>query len=453
MNNEKILIAEDDETMRSALTNVLTKEGYQVKIASDGQSALEQYQENDFDLVLADLKMPRLNGLELLKEIKAVNYETIVILMTAYGTIPNAVEAIKSGAYDYITKPFLIEELLMLIQRAFELHRIGEEKGPEISRFHNLVGKNKEMQRVYQLIKTIASGESSIVIYGETGTGKELVAEAIHFTSRRKDNPFIKISCSSFPESLLESELFGHEKGAFTGALERKVGRFELANRGTLLLDDVDDLSLAAQAKLLRFMHEKKFERVGGIETIEIDVRLIAASKKDLRSEVNKRRFREDLFYRLNVIPIFLPPLRERKDDITLLVNHFIAKYAEITNKKIERISPHALDLLFDYDWPGNVRELENIIERALALARGKEIMPEDLIAPLGIEQSKKMSPVGKTTSSGKLKKKGEVLKEVEKEHIQKVLRQTGGQKLKTAEILGISRKTLWEKIREYKIK
>ncbi|MBI5779016.1 MAG: sigma-54-dependent Fis family transcriptional regulator [Planctomycetes bacterium] len=449
MNKRVILIAEDDEIMRSALTNALSREGYEVRTAIDGSEAWEQYHTNDIDLVLADIKMPKMDGIELLKEIKKTSYETIVILMTAHGTIPDAVEAIKLGAYDYITKPFLIEELLMIIQRAFELYLLTD-KTSEVDKFHNIVGRNKEMQKVYQLIETIAPGDSSVVIYGETGSGKELIAEAIHYMSKRKDKPFIKISCGGFPETLLESELFGHEKGAFTGASERKTGRFELAKDGTLLLDDIDDLSLSAQVKLLRFMQEKKFERVGGIETIEMDVRIVAASKKDLRQEVTKGRFREDLFYRLNVIPIFLPPLRERRDDIPLLARHFLGHYSETLNKKVERFSSQALNALFEYDWSGNVRELENIVERAVALCKGSEITPEEVLPSLGSRRSLRS---GKIIISADLKPAGDVVKETEKQHIKKILKETGGQKIKAAEILGISRKTLWEKIREYKIK
>ncbi|MFA5779337.1 MAG: sigma-54 dependent transcriptional regulator [Elusimicrobiota bacterium] len=444
MTNKKILIVDDEELMRITLQDSLTKEGYEVSVASDGEEGWKKFKEVYPALILSDLKMPVIDGITLLEKVKGISPETMMIMMTGYGTIESAVQAMKLGAYDYITKPFLPEDMILLVKRALEVYNLREEnkflrqKLKERTKLEGLIGKNEKMQEVYQLITTVAKTTATVLVYGETGTGKELVAEAIHNLSPRKDKPLIKVSCSALSETLLESELFGHEKGAFTDAVSRKIGRFEMADKGSLFLDDVDDIKPEVQVKLLRVLQERKFERVGGTETLQVDVHLIAAAKRDLLDLIKEGKFREDLYYRLNVIPMYMPPLRERKDDIPLLVNHFIEKYA---GKNKKEISPEALQLLIWYDWPGNIRELENVIERAITLSDKKEITPADLPPFL-----KKETPNIETKTIQK------VVEESEKEHILKVLSQTKGHKKEAAKILGITPKTLWQKIKEYGI-
>lgn len=450
MRKKKILIAEDEEIMRITLKDGLSKEGYHVIAAADGRKGLEQFRQYDFDVVIADLRMPKLDGIQLLKEVKRLSPETAVIVITAYGTIETAVQAMKLGAYDYLTKPLLMEELLMMVEKIFQFQRLQRENLllhqalEERYQLDHLVGKNKQMREIYRLIETVAQGNSTVLIYGETGTGKELVAQAIHHNSPRKDGPFIKVCCAALPETLLESELFGYEKGAFTGALHGKEGRFEWADGGTLLLDDVDDMKPEIQVKLLRVLEQGEFERIGGTNTISVDVRVIAVSKKNLEQAVT---FREDLYYRLNVVPIYLPPLRERKDDIPLLTHHFVKEYADRAGKRISGVSSEAVALMMEYDWPGNVRELENTIERAIALTDKEEILPEDLPAAIRGE-GKEI----RTFETGRLRPVKDILKEAEREHIRKVLAATQGRKDKAAKILGISRKTLWEKLKVYEI-
>ena len=445
---KKILIAEDEEIMRITLKDGLSKEGYQVTTADDGRDGLEKFKQDDFDLVIADLRMPKLDGIQFLKEVKRLSPEIPVIMITAYGTIETAIQAMKLGAYDYLTKPLLIEELLMMMEKVFQFQHLQQENLllrealEERHKLGNIIGKNKKMQEIYRLIQTVAEGNSTVLIYGETGTGKELVAQAIHRNSPRKNKPFVEVSCAALPESLLESELFGYEKGAFTGAFRKKEGRFEWADGGTLFLDDVDDMKPEVQVKLLRVLEYGEFERIGGTNTISVDVRVIAASKKNLEQAVS---FREDLYYRLHVVPVHLPPLRERKDDIPLLIHHFVKEYADKAGKKISGISPKALTLMMEYNWPGNVRQLENSIEGAVALTQKDEILPEELPASIRGE-----GIATRTFSTGDLKPVKDVVKEAEIAHIRKVLAATEGRKDKAANILGISRKTLWEKIKVY---
>ncbi len=444
MSNKKILIVDDEELMRITLRDSLIKEGYEVTVACEGEEGWKKFKEVYPALILADLKMPGIDGVALLEKIKGISPETMVIMMTGYGTIESAVQAMKLGAYDYITKPFLPEDMVLLVKRAVEVYDLREEnrllreKLKGRYKLEGLVGKNEKMQEVYQLITTVAKTTATVLVYGETGTGKELVAEAIHNLSPRKDKPLIKVSCIALSETLLESELFGHEKGAFTDAISRKIGRFEMADGGTLFIDDVDEIKPEAQVKLLRVLQERKFERVGGTETLQVDVRLIAAAKRDLLELVREGKFREDFYYRLNVIPMYMPPLRERKDDIPLLVRHFIEKYKGESKKEI---SPQALQLLVWYDWPGNIRELENVIERVIALSDREEILPKDLPSFLKTEEKE-----------GKTKTIQEVVEESEKSHLLKVLIQTKGRKKDAAKILGITPKTLWQKLKEYKI-
>lgn len=448
----RILVVDDEKIKLITLLDALSKEGYEAEGAEDGMAALKKLEESRFDIVVADLKLPKMDGMELLKHVKEKYQDTEVIIMTAYGTIESAVSAMKIGAHDYLTKPFPTEELLLKVQRLIKYQALAKEnillhnQLDERYGIDNIIGKNKRMQEIYELIKTIAPGESNVVIYGESGTGKELVTHAIHHNSLRKNGPFIKVSCATLSESILESELFGHEKGAFTGALNRKPGRFELADGGTIFLDDVDDMSPLVQVKILRVLQEREFERVGGTETVKVNVRVVAASKKDLGESVKTGKFREDLYYRLNVIAIHLPPLRERKDDVPLLVYHFLKKYAVKSGKKIEEISPDALSRMLEYNWPGNIRELENAIERAVALSRGIILTVKDL--PTLIAQGEPQMAITEkspTTIEG-------IVKDAEKEHIIRILRETGGKKNETAKILGISRKTLWEKMKLYKL-
>ncbi|MDD5686552.1 MAG: sigma-54 dependent transcriptional regulator [Elusimicrobia bacterium] len=446
MIKKKILIIEDDDLMLGMIRDLLVKEGYEVSVATDGFSGYEEFQKSSFDLVLLDIKLPKMDGITLLKKIKEFSSETMAIIMTGYGTVETAVEAMKVGAYDYITKPFLSEELVLLINKALEFQSIKQENvllHKELNHRYQLcsiIGKSKSMQKIYDLIETVAPSNATVLIQGESGTGKELVAEAIHHLSQRKDKPLIKVNCAALPETLLESELFGHEKGAFTDAINKRIGRFELAHEGTLFLDDIDNMNPAIQIKLLRILQEKEFERVGGTKTIKVDVRIIAASRPNLQETISKGTFREDLYYRLNVIPVFLPPLRERKEDIPLLVKHFLDRYNRETDKNI-KISPNALQLMLHYEWPGNIRELQHLIERLITIFIKDEILPADL--PPVFNEKKKWTA---TTLQ-------KALQETEKEHIVKVLEFTGWQKEKAADILGINRKTLWQKIKEYGIK
>ena len=396
-----------------------------------------------------------MDGIRILKEVKALNQETEVILMTAYGTIDSAVMAMKEGASDYLTKPFSLDELLLLVKRLLRMKQLEEEnlslrkRVEERYGLEGLVGKSDPMLKIYELIETVAQTDATVLIHGESGTGKELAANAIHLQSLRKNAPFIKVNCAALPETLLETELFGHEKGAFTGALRQRKGRFESANRGTLFLDEIGDLPLSVQVKLLRVLQERQFERVGGNETLSVDVRLICATLKDLKEGIQRGVFREDLYYRLNVVPLVLPPLRERREDILLLADHFIEKISRKMGKEITAISEEAKALLMRYSFPGNIRELENMLERAIALIKGTVIQAQDLPD----EICGRTNPV--TMICDKIrgtKPLGQAVSLFEKEYIQSVLEKTKGKKGQAAEVLGISRKSLWEKIKGLEI-
>lgn len=442
----KILVVDDEKIKLVTIVDALREENHDVDFCEDGDTAVEKIKKEKYDIIITDLKLPGADGIQILKEAKKISEDTEVIIMTAYGTIESAVSAMKIGAHDYITKPFSTDELLLKIERIVRYKEIIKENillRNEIKERYglvNIIGKSKKMQEVYNLINVVAPLDSTVLISGESGTGKELVAHAIHHLSQRKTKPFIKVSCASLPETLLESELFGHEKGSFTGAIYSKKGRFELADTGTIFLDDVDDMSSTVQVKLLRVLQEREFEKVGGTETIKINLRIIAASKKDLSIEIKNGRFREDLFYRLNVINIHLPSLRERKDDIVLLIEHFIKKYSKKISKNIRGISPSALTLILNYNWPGNVRELENAIERACILTDSEYINPEQL--PELIRKSdSELQTQSLDISAAKI--------EVEKIQIKKALEESGGNKTEAAKKLGISRKTLWQKIKQ----
>jgi len=451
----RVMIIDDEPLMRITIQDALVAEGYQVTTAETGEKGLALFRLSQADILITDLKLPDMDGLQVLKEVKMVSPETQVIMITAYGSIDSAVTAMKEGASDYLTKPFSMDELLLIIRRIRRIRELEEEnlslreKVEERYGLEGLVGKSSHMLKIYDLIETVSQTDTTVLIHGESGTGKELVANAIHLRSPRKNSPFVKVNCAALPETLLESELFGHEKGAFTGAIRQRKGRFEMAERGTLFLDEIGDIYPAVQVKLLRVLQERKFERVGGNETISVDVRLICATQKDLKEEIRKNTFREDLYYRLNVVSIFLPPLRERREDILLLANHFVSKFSKKMTKEITGLSEEAKNLLLRYSFPGNIRELENMIERAIALIKGKGIQAEDLPE----EVCGGVTPVHTICERIRASKPlSDAIKIFEKEYIQNVLERTKGKKGQAAEILGISRKTLWEKIKEMEV-
>ncbi|MBF0537442.1 MAG: sigma-54-dependent Fis family transcriptional regulator [Nitrospirae bacterium] len=443
---EMILLIEDEKLMRITLEDALKDKGYEVMSFDTGAGALKALKHNFFDVAVTDVRLPDMDGLDIVREIVGRNV-TQVIVMTAYGTIKDAVETMKLGAFDYITKPFAIDEFLLLIERALEIKRLREENirlRKDLSKCYsapNIIGESNEMKKIFSIISNISTLDTTVLILGESGTGKEIVATTIHYQSKRNERPLIKVNCAALPDGLIESELFGHEKGAFTGALKRKPGRFELANGGTIFLDEIGDISLLNQAKLLRVIQERQFERVGGTATMAVDVRIIAATNKNLQEEVKAGRFRKDLFYRLNVVPINMPPLRERKEDIPALLEFFMDKYRGKLSKKVS-FSKDAADMLLTYDYPGNVRELENIIERCVTLSTDVVIEKDEL--PSFIENG---IYVAKSCLLS------DVAADAEKYHIIRVLKTTQGNKTKSAEILGISRKTLWEKMHAYGIK
>ena len=444
----QILVVDDEERMRNLLKKVLTKQGLSVQTSPNGIDALMKVEETPFDVILADIRMPEMNGIEVLKAVKETRPEIYVILMTAFGSIDSAVEAMKKGAYDYITKPFKMEEITIVIKKALEEKGLRKEVASlrnEVRskyRFDNIIGKSKVMQDVFDLIRRVSNSKSTVLIYGKSGTGKELVAKALHYNSPRKDNPFVAVNCSAIPETLLESELFGHVRGAFTGAIATRKGLFEEANGGTIFLDEIGNVSHAMQIKLLRVLQEREIRRVGGAENIKVDIRLIAASNQNLEEAVSRGEFRDDLYYRLNVITINLPELKDRQDDVSLLANYFLKKYTKEENEKIKSISKEAMNLLLNYNWPGNVRELENVIERAIALGRYEEILPEDI--PVNIINSRMMSALKETLPENA------TIEELERDYIAKILKKTKGHKINTARILGIDRRTLYRKLKKH---
>jgi len=439
---------DDDADMRGLLSDVLESDGYRVGTAESGEKALQALAEEQYDLVLTDLRMKGMLGTALLSEIKHRYPDTGVILMTAFGTVETAIEAMKGGAMDYLIKPVKTDDVLRTAGRAArevqlrrEVTHLRREVYKEYS-FHQILGKSRPMQEVFELIRRVADSPSNLLITGESGTGKELVAKAIHYNSDRRDRPFVAVNSAAIPEQLLESELFGHMRGAFTDAKADRPGLFEEAQKGTLFLDEISELPLMLQAKLLRAIQEREIRRVGSTKSIPVDVRIIAATNLNLADEVKAKHFREDLYYRLNVIEIRLPPLRDRRDDIPLLVETFLHKCAKANRKPLQGISESSLALLIDYSWPGNVRELENIIERAVTLARGEKIMPEDL--PATVQGSRGDRRVLDDAAERTLP-----LQEVEWEYIKKILEKTGGNKYQAAQALGIDRKTLYRKLAE----
>ncbi len=446
-----ILVAEDNVSLSRGLRQGLEKSGHSVLTAYNGEEALGKVKKNDIDILIADLKMPKMDGLTLLKAVKEINPRVYVVIMTAFGEVETAVAAIKAGAYDYITKPFSLDEIELLVKKIEDHQRLIEEREylreeakPKYN-FRSLVGSTAKMREIYELIRKVAKSNSSVLIRGDSGTGKELVAMAIHSESPRRDKPLIKVACGALPESLLESELFGHEKGAFTGAVARRRGRFELADKGTLFLDEIGDISLSTQVKLLRVLQESEFERVGGMKTIKVDVRLIASTNRNLERAVQEGRFREDLYYRLNVVPIYLPPLRERKQDIPLLANYFLQKFNQETDKKITNFHPKVIEVMINYDWPGNIRELENAVERAVVLGEGKVILPEHL--PFGVSaKARKKMVVPKDGATVK-----DMLEDLERQELINALEKSDWKQARAAKLLGLSRSSLRYKMKKFK--
>ena len=444
--NFTILIIDDEKNIREGLSAALELDGYSVKLAANGTEGLALIEKGDIDLVITDLRMPGISGEEVLAKVRGESPGIPVIVLTGHGSIDTAVDAMRNGAYDFLTKPLSLDRLSLIVKRALagrELeirHSSLQQELDAKASFESIIGKSAEMQRIFQMVRKAADSKASVLITGESGTGKELIANALHNLSPRKDNPFIKVHCAALSETLLESELFGHEKGAFTGAAARKRGRFELANTGTIFLDEIGEINQNVQIKILRVLQDKRFERVGGEETLEVDVRVIAATNRNLEEEIAQGRFREDLFYRLNVVHIQVPPLRDRKDDIPLMLNAFLDEFNRENNKSITGFDARSRSALYKYDWPGNIRQLRNCVESAVVMCSGNEITLEDLPPTVrGAAESNVIQvPVGITMA------------EAEKIIIQQNLASNQGNKTKTADILGIGRKTLHRKLEEY---
>ncbi len=453
MTPERVLVVDDEVNARTALATLLSEEGYDVDQASDGQEALDRLPAFAPSAILTDVRMPRLDGLGLLRKAREIGSDAVFVVMTAYGSIDSAVEAMREGAESYLVKPLDVSAVSVVLQKALEKRKLRQEtqtlrdRVRDRFRFHNIIGDSTELQSVFEVIKRAAPTRATVLLLGESGTGKELVAQAIHEESPRRDRSFIKVNCAALTETLLESELFGHEKGSFTGAIARKEGRFELADGGTLFLDEIGEISPALQMKLLRVLQQREFERVGGTQTLQVDVRIVAATNRDLSAEVTAGRFREDLYYRLNVVSITLPPLRQRKGDVPALVSHFLDRYCRAYGKDISGLAPGTLNALLSHSWPGNVRELENVIERAVVLAQGKQLTTDDLPAsfrgprPAGL-------PATKDGAASLIP--GATLYEIEREAILKTLEMVSGSTSRAAEVLGISVRKIQYRMKEY---
>ncbi len=446
--DSRILVVDDEASQRDLLHLVLTEEGYSVETASSGEEAVLKVEDSFYNLVIMDMKMGGMGGLEALKRIKEISSAVQVLIVTAYASVDTAVDAMRSGALNYLTKPIDLEELKVQVDKTIQFsHLVAENESlkaqvAETFEASQIIGNSPRILEIFDTLHMVAPTDATVLILGESGTGKELVADAVHANSPRKKGPLVKVNCAALPETLLESELFGHEKGSFTGAVARREGRFKLADGGTLFLDEIAEMSLLLQAKLLRVIQTRSFERVGGTETISSDVRLVVATNRDLEEEVREKRFREDLYYRLNVVPVTLPPLRERREDIPLLAEHFLSEIAERNVKLIRGFSPQAMDLLVRNRWKGNVRELENVVERAVIMARGDLIQTSDLPGHITDE--------GDAPSAGIIP--GRPLSDLEREAILSTLEMTGGNRTETAKLLGISRRTLQYKLKEFKI-
>jgi len=453
MKEFKILIAEDDDLNRQNLAELLASCGYEVTAVADGRQALENYVQDVYDLVVTDLRMPNMDGLELLKQIKELNAEQLVILVTGYGSVQTAVDAMKMGAFDYITKPLKDDLVRITVARALSFARLKEENVDLKDRlqekfdFGKMIGYSESMKKVFEKIEKVAKTDSTVLIHGESGTGKELVARAIHFNSERKYRPLVPVNCGAIPEELLESELFGHEKGAFTGAIRTRIGRFELAQGGTIFLDEIGDMSPALQVKVLRVIQEKQFERIGGVKTMTADVRIITATNQDLEELVAAKKFREDLYYRINVIPIYLPPLRERGIDMAILANHFLKKFSQQKKRNVTAIDAQAMAALTSYPWPGNVREMENLIEMLVVMKEEGTVAIEDLPNKI-----RKLQQEPKAICAVDLPEEGvdfnKMLEDYERDLILRALDKCGGVKNKAAKFLNLKRTTLVEKLK-----
>jgi DNA-binding NtrC family response regulator len=450
---ETILLVDDEVELRQGVATYLVEEGYDVEQASSGEDALEMLRETPFDILMSDMKLPGIDGQTVLQRALAIYPELIGIIITGYGTIESAVQAMKNGAYDYISKPFQLMELSLILRQALEKRRLREENAylktqlKEKYRFENIIGNSKAMEEIYSLVETIAPTSSTVMITGETGTGKELIAKAIHYNSPRRDQKIVSINCGAIPENLLESELFGHVKGAFTGAHQTRIGRFEQAHKGTIFLDEIGTMSPALQVKLLRVLQEREFERVGGTEIIKVDVRIIAATSANLEEMVQHNEFRSDLFYRLNVIPITMPPLRDRREDVPLLVRHFVEKYCRNSGLDLKTVTQEAMKQLMNYHWPGNVRQLENAIERAVALVGLRPIiLPTDL--PAEVQKSNRNLFLSEIFIPDEGVNFNTEVSNVEKELILQSLKKSGGNKKQAARLLSLKRTTLIEKLK-----
>jgi len=450
MTKGRIVVIDDEVNAAAALETLLRDDGYDAVQAHDAAAGLALVEKHDPDVVLTDLRMPGMDGIALLERVKQSHPQTMVLLMTAYGTVKTAVKAMKLGADDYLTKPIDVEELEVILQRTLEKKRLLEEAGSLRERlahkysFDNLVGSSPEIMAVFKTIRQVAPSSSSVLLLGESGTGKELFAQAIHQNSPRRNKPFVKVACAALPETLLESELFGHEKGSFTGALYTRAGRFEMADGGTLFLDEIGDISPTVQVKLLRFLEQREFERVGGNRTFKVDVRIIAATHRDLRKKIEDSSFREDLYYRLNVIEIAIPALRDRAGDLPLLVDHFVRKYAELNGKTVEGVSDEALALILRHPWPGNVRELENALERAVVLAEGVKLLPSHFPT---LRQAAAETDAPRQAA---VAIPGSTLSEIEREAILRTLEAAQGSTSKAAAMLKISARKIQYKLKEY---
>jgi DNA-binding NtrC family response regulator len=453
LNSESILVVDDEAQLREGIVSYLNQEGYEIQQASTGEDALALLKETPFDILITDMKLPGVDGNTVLQEALSIYPDLIGIIITGYGTVESAVQAMKNGAYDYIAKPFQLMEVSLLVRQALERRRLKLENAylktqlKEKYRFENIIGNSKPMQEIFQLVETIAATNSTVLITGETGTGKELIARAIHFNSLRKDQKIVSINCGAIPETLLESELFGHVKGAFTGAHQTRIGRFEQAHKGTIFLDEIATMSPALQVKLLRVLQEREFERVGGMETIKVDVRIIAATSANLKEMVERNEFRSDLYYRLNVIPVHLSALRDRREDIPLLTKHFVKKYCQGSNMEIKTAAQEAMKMLMNYSWPGNIRQLENAIERAVALVGPRNvILPSDL--PAEVQKTSANLFLSEIYIPDEGVNFNTEVSNVEKELIMQSLRKSGGNKKQAAKLLNLKRTTLIEKLK-----
>ncbi|MCX6161099.1 MAG: sigma-54 dependent transcriptional regulator [Ignavibacteriae bacterium] len=444
MNKESILIVDDERIVRESLTHWFEEEGYTLSSAESGEAALKIFDKGKYDLALLDMKMPGMSGLELLTKIKEIDNDCFVILITAFASVPTAIQALKDGAYDYVTKPVDPDELNNLVRNALEQRRLRKENAQLKDKIEllvvpeNLVGESIQMKKVLEMVTTVAATDTTVMIRGESGTGKELVAKAIHQNSRRKYFPIITVNCGALSESLLESELFGHEKGSFTGAHFRRKGKFEIANGGTIFLDEIGTISVKMQVEILRVIESRKFNRVGGNEIVESDFRIITATNEDLEKLIEEGKFRKDLYYRLNVITLPIPPLRERREDIPILAEHFLKKYCEMMGRNVKGISAEAMDFMMNYQWPGNVRELENAIERAVVIGKTDLIKAEDL-------------PFNKSNTNADISPEGDLsLSAIEKKYIEKVLEQNNWNISRSANLLKIDRVTLYNKMSKF---